>query len=139
MKQVTTYAMGGGAYWQPVQQKRGKREDRSQISFRVGWGDVKESKSQTALGANWTHSHDACIMHDTLHDWNEPFFAVHDCFYGPAGTMEDLCAKARQAFHGVVTFPCFETTVENNGVELSVPFKGNVDIDSCLDSDYMFS
>ena len=143
MKQVTTYAMGGGAYWQPVETRaegaNKKGQARSQISFRVGWGDVKESKSQTALGANWTHSHDACIMHDSLHDWDQPFFAVHDCFYGPAGTMDDLCKRARNAFHGVVTFDCFESAVETNGVPLDVPYKGKADVDSCLNSLYMFS
>jgi DNA-directed RNA polymerase len=141
-EQVTTYAMGGGAYWRPVEQRGHggeRRQGRSQISFQTGFGGVKESKTQTALGANWTHSHDACIMHDTLCDWDEPFYAVHDCFYGPAGTMEALCEKARQAFHDVVTFDCFDTLVKTNQVEIDMPHKGNADIESCTESAYMFS
>ena len=141
-QQVTTYAMGGGAYWRPVQEraaanKRG--ESRSQISFQTGWGGVKESKTQTALGANWTHSHDACIMHDTLCDWDEPFYAVHDCFYGPAGTMDALCGKARQAFSDVVHFDCFGSLMGTNKVDIDKPHKGRADISKCVDSPYMFS
>ena len=141
-QQVTTYAMGGGAYWRPVEQRghgKERRAGRSQIHFQTGWGGVKESKTQTALGANWTHSHDACIMHDTLCDWNQPFYAVHDCFYGPAGTMDALCGKARQAFHDVVTFDCFGTLVETNQVEIEKPRKGKADIKTCTESPYMFS
>ena len=140
-EQVTTYAMGGGAYWRPVETGGKKGRNTSRISFQVGFGDVKESKTQTALGANWTHAHDACIMHDTLCDWGKPFsfYAVHDCFYGPAGTMEALCAKARQSFHDVVTFDCFGTLVKTNQVEIDMPHKGTADIESCTKSAYMFS
>ncbi len=137
-EQVTTYAMGGGAYWRPVA-NHGKREGRSQISFQTGWGGVKESKTQTALGANWTHSHDACIMHDTLCDWDQPFYAVHDCFYGPAGTMDALCGKARQAFSDVVNFDCFGTLMNTNEVDIDKPHKGKADISECVNSPYMFS
>ena len=77
-ERVTTYAMGGGSYWRPLKDHKGNRNGRSQITFQTGWGDVKESKTQTALGANWTHSQDAFIMHDTLCDCDQPFYAVHD-------------------------------------------------------------
>ncbi len=141
-QQVTTYAMGGGAYWRPVQERAAasKRSgNRSQISFQTGWGGVKESKTQTALGANWTHSHDACIMHDTLCDWTDSFYAVHDCFYGPAGTMEALCEKARQAFSDVVHFDCFGTLMNTNELDIDRPHKGKADVSTCINSPYMFS
>lgn len=139
-KEVTTYAMGGATYWQPTAGNDGIRaKDRSRISIQTGWGGVMESKTQTALGANWTHSHDACIVQQTVGDWEQPFYAVHDCFYGPAGTMEEMCKKARVSFYQTISSDPFGELIRANGVDAEKPLEGDVRVQDCLFSDYMFS
>jgi DNA-directed RNA polymerase len=137
---VVTYAMGGAKYWQPVKSGDTKGLDRSHIRFQTGWGGVKENKTQSALGANYTHSMDACIVQKTIHDWDHPFFVVHDCFYGPAGTMEAMCQKARVAFYETtVLADPLGKLIEINNIPLEKPPMGEAKAEDCLLSQYMFS
>lgn len=135
IKQVKTHAMGGGSYF-----RVDKRTNEGHITYNVqtGWGDVKENKSSTALGANWTHSLDACLLQNTIADYDNPFFTVHDCFYGLAGDMEEFCQKARIAFKYVIDADPMQNLVDSNGVDLDLPPMGTADISECLNAPYMF-
>ena len=130
---VETYAMGGSTYWRPIVNTKGERTAGScRITFQAGYSDeIKESKTETALAANWTHSQDAVIVQDTVHDWEGNYFAVHDCFYGPAGTMKEMTAKARKSFHN--TRACFQLVLVldrnfdiNTGAHLRFDIRTNV-------------
>ena len=164
--QIETHAMGGGTYQMPKRpaQKGAKVEDRPDnpmedkkkkkgkqkekkidnrlcINIRSGWKDEPMSgKMATALGANFTHSHDASIIRGAMNDIDTPFFGIHDCLYGPHGTLEDACRKLRVSFLHVVTDDALQGLVDSNKLEMETrPPRGNADISVCLDSPYMFS
>lgn len=136
-KHVKTHAMGGASYYQ-VKQDRGNNGVQS-YSVMTGYGAVKENKSSTAMGANWTHSLDACLLQNTVAGWDRPFYTVHDCFYGLAGDMEDICALARVEFKNVIEANPMQTLIDSNEGEIELPPIGNHDIDECLEATYMFS
>ena len=79
--------MGGGNYpLVSVDNNTANGGDRVELQVHVGWGDVKENKHGTALGANFTHSLDAAIIQNTAARWSgEAYYTVHDCFYARAG------------------------------------------------------
>lgn len=136
IKQVKTHAMGGGSYYS-VEEKKSK-DGVVSYSVQTGWGEVKENKAATALGANWTHSLDACLLQDTIAVWDRPFYTVHDCFYGLAGDMDDLCDKARAAFKKVIEEDPMQRLVSDNEIEIDLPPMGQADISQCLNAPYMF-
>ena len=140
-KRVVTYGMGGARYHRPSKMSDGNTRDtnRSSTSVRVGWGEVKESKTQTAFAANWTHSMDAAIIQMAFNDYQHSFFAVHDCGYAPAGCVDDMVTSLRKAYLAVVTSTAMEDLPASNGVKVAMPLKGDVNITDCLNSDYMFS
>ena len=135
-KQIKTHAMGGASYYQV------RKDDNEQgivtYSVMTGYGAVKENKSSTALGANWTHSLDACLLQNTITAYDHPFYVVHDCFYGLAGDMDEFCAKARAEFKYVVESEPMHTLVECNEAEIGLPPMGDADISCCVDAPYMF-
>jgi DNA-directed RNA polymerase len=139
-KQVKTHAMGGGSYYQIRRiDDPAKKGNVTQYSVQTGYGEVKENKSATALGANWTHSLDACLLQDTIADWDQPFFTVHDCFYGLAGDMVEFGKQARIAFKKVVEDDPMHTLIKDNELDIPLPPFGTADLSDCLNAPYMFS
>ena len=135
-KKVRTHAMGGATYYQ-VNRKH-TESGALQYSVQTGYGAVKENKASTALGANWTHSLDACLLQNTISEWDRPFYTVHDCFYGLAGDMDDFCARARSEFKRVVEDKPMHTLVECNEVDIELPPMGDADLSKCIEANYMF-
>ena len=138
---VDTYAMGGAKYWKAVKNNDGVRADGvAQISFKAGYSDeIKASKTETALAANWTHSLDAVIVQNTVNDWEGNYFCVHDCFYGPAGTMTAMTKKARQALYDVITSKPLHKLVSSNGLDMKPPVEGNARVEEVLDHPFTMS
>jgi DNA-directed RNA polymerase len=138
--QVTTYAMGGGTYWQPLESDKATRGKRSSATVRDGYKDeILEGKTQTALGANYTHSHDSCIIRYAFNTIDTPYFGIHDCIYAPHGGLEKACKHMRYGYYQTVKGDCLEGLVKANGLECNAPPKGDADISECIDAPYMFS
>ena len=139
--EVNTYAMGGGTYYQELADAKGKRgPNRHRAVVQEGYkGEVKEGKTQTALGANFTHSHDSMVIRGAMNAMDTPFFGIHDCLYGPHGTLETACQKLRLSYYETVKPDAFKSLVEVNEVDIEQVVKGNADISVCVDSPYMFS
>ena len=137
MKHVKTHAMGGGSYFQVTskQQPNGQQK----YSVQVGFGAVKENKSSTALGANWTQCLETCLLQNTVAGYDKSLFTVHDCFYGLAGDMDDVCQQARIEFKNVVESSPMHTLVQCNDIQIELPPMGTADISKCLDAPYMVS
>ena len=134
--QVTTYAMGGGTYPTPM------RGNRSQPVVQDGYtNEIMEGKTATALGANFTHSHDSMIIRGCMNELHTPFFGVHDCLYAPHGTLQHACKLMRLSYYQTVSGHALERLIESNGLQGQVidPPRGDADITSCVDSPYMFS
>ena len=140
---VRTHAMGGGNYpLVTVDNNTANPGDRVELNVHVGWGDVKENKHGTALGANFTHSLDACIVQNTASRWTgEAYYTVHDCFYARAGEMTEMCSLAREEFYNVVTSKPMHSLVGDNELDLETPTQDNTFLlkDTQADSTYMFS
>jgi hypothetical protein len=110
--------------------------------------ETTESKMQTAFAANVIHSLDASVIQIALHNYNESVFtAVHDCIYGPAGTLEKLTQKIRESFVEVVSNKGFLNDIRYSN-ELSKEYQemipqspptGRADIEQALASPYLFS
>ena len=141
IERVDTYAMGGAKYWRAVRPNKGKRaEGVAQISYVAGNSkEIKQSKTQTALAANWTHSHDAVIIQDTVHDWEGNYFAVHDCLYAPAGRCEEMCSKARKSLHKIITSNPLQKLIDECGVAIAKPPEGDANVSEVLTHPFTFS
>lgn len=141
VERVDTYAMGGAKYWKPIRTNSEKRDPGiTQISFQSGYTDViKESKTQTALAANWTHSHDAVIIQNVVSDWEGDFFVVHDCLYAPAGRCEEMVGKARQALYDVITSDPLQKLMNECNVSIALPPIGDANVSEVLEHPYAFS
>ena len=136
-KRVTTHAMGGDRYRKLTTQQGAN--GRIELSVQTGWGDVKENKAATALGANFTHSLDACILQGATVNYQGPFFLVHDCTYGLATDIEDHTQCLRDSFKYVVSTDCLQNLIDTNELDLEPPSKGQGDLSRCDESTYMFS
>ena len=146
---VTTYAMGGGTYYRPVHDRvkhtvskgKGKRhsEKRTSVQIRSGYKDeIMTGKTQTALGANFTHSHDSCIIRGAMNLLETEFFGIHDCLYAPHGTLQDACRKLRESYLDTVKTNALKGLADSNEIDIPEPLMGKADIDVCVDSPYMF-
>jgi len=140
IERVDTYAMGGAKYWAP-QVTNGKRSPGvAQISYQAGYSKtIKESKTQTALAANWTHSHDAVIIQNVVSDWEGYYFSVHDCLYAPAGRCEEMMAKARKALYDVITSDPLQALMDTSEVSIPLPPLGDADVSEVLHNPNTFS
>lgn len=132
LKQVRTHAMGGQGY-------RKLTENSHQLSVQTGWGDVKENKAGTALGANFTHSLDADILHSAISHFKGSFFTVHDCGYFLATDVDTNVGHLRDSFFRVVAHPCMESLVDTNELEVDLPVKGDGNLAECGTPQYIFS
>ena len=139
---VRTHAMGGGNYPLVSLEDSANPEERVRVNVHVGWGDVKENKHGTALGANFTHSLDAAIIQNTASRWSgDAYYTVHDCFYARAGEMTEMCSLAREEFYNVVTSKPMHSLVGDNELDLETPTQDNTFLlkDTQAHSTYMFS
>ena len=57
------------------------------------------------------------IVQNVVHDLAGDYFAVHDCFYGPAGHAE-MTQKARQALYDIFMADHLEKLVSGCGLEM---------------------
>lgn len=102
-------------------------------------GDVNKRKNQTALAANWTHSMDAAVLQQAFHDFDKPFTTVHDCLYAPASVIPDAVQRIREAFVTVTTHPALQQFIDDNNIEFPLPPIGTANVESAIESDYLFS
>ena len=139
---VKTFGMGGAKYDMRLR-KGGQVEGGHEVDVSVGrLGDVKESKSQTALAANWTHSQDASILQRAWKEMpKEHIFIVHDCAYAPAGHVDKMIGALKDAFILVTGSDALDRFAGENGVgdEIENLEKGKVNLFTCRKSDKMFS
>ena len=105
-------------------------------------------KMQTAFAANVIHSLDASVIQLAAHEYKgSPFTAVHDCIYGPAGTLSILTQKIREAFVEVVKNKGFLDDIrrsndlpdEYQSMIPPSPPTGRANIELALESPYLFS
>lgn len=143
---IDTYAMGGGTYFKPLEQPgedrpNAKAKDKRQsASIRNGYTDeIMEGKTATALGANFTHSHDASIIRGAMNKLEHSFFGVHDCLYAPHGHLEEACKQLRLSFRDCVSGDALSDLAKSNELEVASAPRGDADIKDCTDSPYMFS
>lgn len=136
-KKVTTHAMGGGVY-RKLNSHDGEN-GRIKLTVQTGWGDVKANKAATALGANFTHSLDADVIQGAANSFEGDFFLVHDCIYGLATDIDDMCQNIRDSFFRVVSVDTLQNLIDTNGLDLVAPAKGDGDLSECTNSTYMFS
>ena len=137
IKQVTTHAMGGGTY-RRLNQHKGE-DGRIKFSVQVGWGDVKQNKASTALGANVTHSLDADVLQGAVNNLKGDFFIVHDCEYSLATDTHEHVQHIRNSFQRVVPIDTLQNLIDTNGLDLEAPTKGDGSLEGCTDSQFMFS
>ena len=140
--QITTYAMGGGTYYQPKDRRRKGNDDRMNPTVQDGYTDeIMEGKTATALGANFTHSHDSQIIRGAMTALDTPFYGVHDCIYGPHGSLEHACHLMRVSYLQAVSGDALAGLVKSNGLEgrVAAAPRGDADISGCANSPYMFS
>lgn len=120
------------------------------------YDSVNNSKMRTALAANVVHSVDASIIQQTVtgvldsSEFKEsqfPFTAVHDCIYGPSGSIAVLQRAVREAFYESVkddiTVHIAENNLPDEAHRLLLPqlAKGRAKVtrETLLMSDYLFS
>ena len=137
-KAVNAYGMGGARYFEVLETDDGKGENTFAFNVKVGYGDVKESKTQSALAANWTHSQDASIIQFAFKDYPHAFYAVHDCGYTCGGVVGEMVQSLKKAYLKVVSSPVLDNLPAYNNIQLDGLEKGTVNILDCLKSDHMF-
>jgi DNA-directed RNA polymerase len=135
-EQVKTYAAGGGHYG-----KLGLSHDGYSF-IETGYGDVKLSKNQSAIAANFVHSLDASVMVFGILDTPEDvqMYTVHDCIYTLSGYFGQTIPNFRKGLHNVVTSPVLEELLESNGLTdvMELPPIGELDLDEIKESPYLF-
>ena len=136
-KRVTTHAMGGGNYRKLTEHKGEK--GRIQLTVQVGWGDVKQNKASTALGANFTHSLDADVLQGAVNNLQGDFYIVHDCEYSLATDTDQHVQHIRNSFHRVVSIDTLQNLIDTNELDLEPPTKGEGSLVGCTESQFMFS
>jgi DNA-directed RNA polymerase len=137
--EVDTYGMGGARYREILQPKSG-REETHRVAVRVGWGDPIDSKTKSALAANWTHSQDASIIQlaaQRLQDFST--YVVHDCAYCPAGCVDEMVMALKVSFLTVVGPDRLTALATENKTGVAGMEVGDMDIIQSLKSEYMFA
>ena len=167
-KTIRTHAMGGGNFRQfercnnvqkafdteAVSETDKDDEDSTKpgggrYRLMVGYGDVIESKTASALAANWTHSIDASVAVTAINDYSGPCGFIHDCLVAPPGKAMEFADAIRHAYHRCVSANVFDMLCEQNDLTFDqvmneIPEErrfefGEVDIEQCLKSPYLFS
>ena len=135
---VDTYGMGGARYREIIKSDT-KRSDHS-VSVRTGWGDPIDSKTQSALAANWTHSQDAAIIQLAAPRLQDvPVYVVHDCAYCCAGRVDEMVTALKVSYLTVVGPDRLSELATQNKTGLEGMDIGELDIIQSLKSEYMFA
>ena len=110
---------------------------------------IKDRKMRTALAANTVHSLDASLLQLALADYKEtPFTTVHDCVYGPSGSLGLLVDRIKNAFYKVVSGDFLYEMLQANDLEdddalvaqlRTMTHEDNGLLESIKDSLYLFS
>jgi DNA-directed RNA polymerase len=110
---------------------------------------IKERKMQTALAANTVHSLDAALLQLAIANFSDtPFTTVHDCVYGPSGTLRQLVEHIKDAFYEVVSGNFLYEMLEENELEdndelicqlRTMTHSNDGLLESIKDSEYLFS
>ena len=132
---INTVALGVSNYKDP--EHYGSTQ--STVIDKSSDGEVNKRKSQTALAANWTHSMDAAVLQQAFHDFDQPFTTVHDCLYAPASVIPDAVERIREAFVKVTTHNALQQFIDDNNIEFPLPPIGKANVESAIESDYLFS
>jgi hypothetical protein len=111
--------------------------------------ELKKSKMQTALAANTVHSLDAALLQLALHDYEgTAYTTVHDCVYGPSGTLGPLVDRIKDAFYKVVCDDFLSSMILTNNLQDHESLEAQLHLmthedngllDSIKDSKYLFS
>ncbi|QNI58955.1 DNA-dependent RNA polymerase/ phage-type [Synechococcus sp. BIOS-U3-1] len=133
---VKTHAMSGQTY---RMLKENRSEGRITLSVQKGWGDVKQNKAATALGANFTHSLDSDVLQGAITQTRGDFFTVHDCGYYLATDCDYNCQALRDSFERVVTAAPMQSLIDTNELTLEIPSKGDGDLSEIPHARHMFS
>lgn len=146
-KKVRTHAMGGGNFYK-FSHKRGAG-GMTHARLQIGWGDVIDSKTCSALAANWTHSIDASVAVGAINSYTGPVGFIHDCLVAPPGRAFEFQMEIRRSYQRMISWPLLEGLCEANNLTMdqvleNIPLEkqltfGDVDIDDCLKSEYIFS
>lgn len=148
---VKCHAMGGGTFHTlKMDNLHGNQgEKTSMLKVETGYGDVIESKTASALAANWTHSIDATVAAIAVNDYSDSCGFIHDCLVAPPGKTFIFADAVRRSYHRCLTTDVFNDLAEANGLTLDQIYEnipeeklfsfGNVNIDECLESPYLFS
>ena len=104
---------------------------------------------RTALAANTVHSLDASLLQLAIADYHDtPFTTVHDCVYGPSGSLPGLVDRIKDAFFTVVSGDFLYEMLQENDLEDDdnlvaqlrvMTHEDNGLLESIKHSDYLFS
>ena len=104
---------------------------------------------RTALAANTVHSLDAALLQLAIADYTEtPFTTVHDCVYGPSGSLGRLVERIKDAFYQVVSGDFLYEMLQANDLEeddalvaqlRTMTHEDNGLLESIKHSQYLFS
>ena len=110
---------------------------------------IKDTKMRTALAANTVHSLDASLLQLAIADYHDtPFTTVHDCVYGPSGSLPGLVDRIKDAFFTVVSGDFLYEMLQANDLEDDdnlvaqlrvMTHEDNGLLESIKHSDYLFS
>ena len=97
------------------------------------------------ISPNFVHSMDASHMALIIDEWNNDFGAVHDSFSTHACDVENLLALTKQKFIDMYNVDNFYDYIQDqiltnkDGLDISQPLRGNLDILDIDNSDYFFA
>jgi DNA-directed RNA polymerase, mitochondrial len=110
---------------------------------------IKDRKMRTALAANTVHSLDAALLQLAVADYTEtPFTTVHDCVYGPSGSLDRLVDRIKESFYQVVSGDFLYEMLQANDLEeddallaqlRTMTHEDNGLLESIKHSQYLFS
>lgn len=138
--EIDTYGMGGARYREVIQSGGERSEGSHRVAVQDGWGDPIDSKTQSALAANWTHSQDASIIQLAAQRLQDlPIYVVHDCAYCPAGRVDEMVMALKISYLTVVGPDRLEELATQNKTGIDGLDVGDMDIIQSLKSEYMFA
>ena len=99
----------------------------------------------SSITANTIHSLDGSCLAIGLHDFPTSFSTVHDAVYCYASSaMDDILTRLKEAFVETVSYDIWTEFLKANDLPLDNPLSyppivGNLDLNTVLDSDYIFA
>ena len=98
----------------------------------------------SSVTANTIHSIDASAMVLAFKDFQYSFSTIHDAAHTYAGkAMDEMLVNLKKGFIEAVSFNIWDEFRKHNDLSLdpksSPPIVGNLELDSVMNSDYLFS